>query len=273
MARSSLLRPVVRSLFSPALPIRSTWRPFHNTSSLAGSPLFNLGGLSTSRESQYLSKERGIPRTDFAPHLELIKSSEVEPYATRADSLKNVRRKESRKEPRQENPETPVNDVSTASHNTPDMLYMIKDLQDKTSALANELAAMHSLRKKVENWESLSVFIITVIVLASALNIYSLVEVTKLEESITAAEQKTREKPQASIPGTVDDDSEQERSGERLHRTDEDVSIPANGLNPISLSEWDQLRRNVELLLDAGLRRDEKEFVEEAPASRLKNWF
>ncbi|KAL8898341.1 MAG: hypothetical protein Q9207_006750 [Kuettlingeria erythrocarpa] len=51
---------------------------FH-TSPCIRSSLFNLAGLSTSRESQYLSKERGIPRTEFAPHLELIRSSEVDP--------------------------------------------------------------------------------------------------------------------------------------------------------------------------------------------------
>ena len=40
--------------------------------------LFNLGGLSTSRECQYFSKERGVPRTEFSPFLELIRSSEVD---------------------------------------------------------------------------------------------------------------------------------------------------------------------------------------------------
>lgn len=50
---------------------------FH-TSRCLNSALFNLGGLSTSRESQFLAKEYGRPRTDFAPHLELIRSSEVD---------------------------------------------------------------------------------------------------------------------------------------------------------------------------------------------------
>ena len=49
----------------------------------AGSPLLNLSGLSISRESQYFSKERGIPRTEFSPHLELIRSSEVAPFTSR----------------------------------------------------------------------------------------------------------------------------------------------------------------------------------------------
>ena len=59
-------------------------RAFQTTSPAAGSSLLNLSGLSTSRESQFLSKERGIPRTEFSPHLELIKSSEVAPFASTA---------------------------------------------------------------------------------------------------------------------------------------------------------------------------------------------
>ena len=57
-------------------------RYLHTTSRLYSSgSLFNLSGLSHSRESGFLSKERGIPRTEFAPHLELIRLSEVEPFA------------------------------------------------------------------------------------------------------------------------------------------------------------------------------------------------
>ena len=41
----------------------------------------NLQGLATSRESQFLSKERKIPRTEFSPQLQLIRSSEVDPFA------------------------------------------------------------------------------------------------------------------------------------------------------------------------------------------------
>lgn len=58
------------------LPLQPHHR-IHTSGSLSSS-LFNLGGLSTSRESQYLAKERGMPRTEFSPHLELIRSSEVD---------------------------------------------------------------------------------------------------------------------------------------------------------------------------------------------------
>ncbi|KAL9599254.1 MAG: hypothetical protein Q9219_003956 [cf. Caloplaca sp. 3 TL-2023] len=50
----------------------------YHTSPILRSSFFNLGGLSTSRESRYLAKEKGIPRTEFSPHLELIRSSEVD---------------------------------------------------------------------------------------------------------------------------------------------------------------------------------------------------
>ena len=60
----------------------------HTASRLYSSgSLFNLSGLSHSRESGFLSKERGIPRTEFAPHLELIRSSEVEPFAEKKKKL------------------------------------------------------------------------------------------------------------------------------------------------------------------------------------------
>ena len=55
-------------------------RPFHSTRPQASNSILNLSGLSTSRESRFLSKERGIPRTEFSPHLELIRSSEVDPF-------------------------------------------------------------------------------------------------------------------------------------------------------------------------------------------------
>ncbi|KAI4097963.1 MAG: hypothetical protein LQ339_006667 [Xanthoria mediterranea] len=56
-------------------------RSFHKAPNLPGSAFFDLGRLSVSRESQHLSKEKGRPRTEFAPHLELINSSEVAPFA------------------------------------------------------------------------------------------------------------------------------------------------------------------------------------------------
>ena len=65
-------------------PLRdSAFRSFHSTPLRAGGSFLNLSGLSVSRESRFLSKERGIPRTEFSPHLELIRSSEVDPFTGR----------------------------------------------------------------------------------------------------------------------------------------------------------------------------------------------
>ena len=78
---------LARSCPSPgsatALMAPPSMRGFHGTPTCAGSSILNLSGLSTSRESRFLAKERGIPRTEFSPHLELIRSSEVEPFAGR----------------------------------------------------------------------------------------------------------------------------------------------------------------------------------------------
>ena len=76
-----------RRLLNPRLQTsyRFPRKTFHNTPSLAASPFFDLTRLSASRESQHLSKEKGRPRTEFAPHLELIKESEVVPFAKKSD--------------------------------------------------------------------------------------------------------------------------------------------------------------------------------------------
>ncbi|CAN8105546.1 unnamed protein product [Discula destructiva] len=63
-------------------------RPCHtrlfSTTSPAYSALFNLPGLANSRESQYLSKETGIPRTEYSSNIHLIRSSEVDPFGPNA---------------------------------------------------------------------------------------------------------------------------------------------------------------------------------------------
>lgn len=77
-----LLSPLAVPKFSRvlcALPAQSR-HDFHTSPTHLNNSLFNLGGLSTSRECQYFAKERGIPRTEFSPHLELIRSSEVDTF-------------------------------------------------------------------------------------------------------------------------------------------------------------------------------------------------
>ena len=99
MLLPSPLLPKLQRIASPSLSIfaQSTTRKLYRSEQamrgtlprhlyttpriLSSGSLFNLSGLSTSREAGFLSKERGIPRTEFAPHLELIRLSEVEPFA------------------------------------------------------------------------------------------------------------------------------------------------------------------------------------------------
>lgn len=66
-------------------------RPFHTTPPFR-SVLFNLNGLAGSRESQYLSKERGIPRTEYSSNISLIRSSEVDPFAPAPGASKSAER-------------------------------------------------------------------------------------------------------------------------------------------------------------------------------------
>ena len=45
---------------------------------------FNLAARATSRESQYFSKERRLPHTEYASHVQLIRSSEVDVFGSTA---------------------------------------------------------------------------------------------------------------------------------------------------------------------------------------------
>ncbi|KAL8846135.1 MAG: hypothetical protein Q9221_008752 [Calogaya cf. arnoldii] len=88
MAQRSLVTATApRRLLYARTSHRLSTRTIHNTPNLAAGSLFDLTRLSASRESQHLSKEKGRPRTDFAPHLELIKSSEVTPFATKNKAM------------------------------------------------------------------------------------------------------------------------------------------------------------------------------------------
>lgn len=55
------------------------------------SALFNLNGLAHSRESQYLSKESGIPRTEYSSNIHLIRSSEVDPFPNAPGASKHAK--------------------------------------------------------------------------------------------------------------------------------------------------------------------------------------
>lgn len=73
-------------------------RHLHITQSLGGSPFFQLGALSNSRESQYFSKASGLSPVEHSTNLELIRSSEVEPFEGKAQQYsKNEHSREQRR--------------------------------------------------------------------------------------------------------------------------------------------------------------------------------
>lgn len=76
-------------LRSGATPGRLPPRTF-STTTPSLSALFNLNGLAHSRESQYLSKERGIPRTEYSSNIHLIRSSEVDPFPNAPGASKHA---------------------------------------------------------------------------------------------------------------------------------------------------------------------------------------
>ena len=107
---------------------------------LSSGSLFNLSGLSTSRESGFLSKERGIPRTEFSPHLELIRLSEVEPFAEKKlppDSL-------------QPSPATSRKPVQQSDYSDISVAYLIKELESTKSAKEEGERLNRELRHKTK---------------------------------------------------------------------------------------------------------------------------
>lgn len=61
--------------------VKPQCRHFHaNPSSRALSPLFALQALANSRETQHFNRASGLSRVDHSPNLELLRSSEVEPF-------------------------------------------------------------------------------------------------------------------------------------------------------------------------------------------------
>ena len=88
----------MRRLLHPQTLHRPPSRSFHKGPNLPGSAFFDLGRLSVSRESQHLSKEKGRPRTEFAPHLELINSSEVAPFERKSHGVEKTTISESHDE-------------------------------------------------------------------------------------------------------------------------------------------------------------------------------
>ena len=116
-------------------------RHLHTTPRLLSSgSLFNLSGLSTSRESRFLSKERGIPRTEFSPHLELIRLSEVEPFAEKKLPTHSL----------QLSPAPSHKPTQQSGHNDISVAYLIKELENTKLAKEEAERLNRELRQKTK---------------------------------------------------------------------------------------------------------------------------
>ena len=145
-------------------------RHLHTTSRRYSSgSFFNLSGLSHSRESGFLSKERGIPRTEFAPHLELIRLSEVEPFAE----------KKSPTDPLQQPPASIHKPIQQSDGSGISVAYLIKELESIKVAKEEAERSNRELRHKTkvlegkleEIWDRLAALSIFAAV-ASILGLY-----------------------------------------------------------------------------------------------------
>lgn len=101
---------------SRAMPGRLSPRAF-STTPPSLSALFNLNGLAHSRESQYLSKERGIPRTEYSSNIHLIRSSEVDPFPNAPGASKHAISAPEGRLLSKKQAGHPANTVATERHN------------------------------------------------------------------------------------------------------------------------------------------------------------
>lgn len=158
------------SPFNPsALVVPSLKRSFHRTTPCAGSSILNLSGLSTSRESRFLAKERGIPRTEFSPHLELIRSSEVEPFASR-DASSTAQSSST------------ISSGHTSGVDSPlSVAYLIKELdatrvlQAKTANALQDLQARYKSRER----DAVNLAFVTVLLIVGIVNAGALKEMAE----------------------------------------------------------------------------------------------
>ncbi len=187
MLLSSILAPKLQRIASPSLftfnhsatqklcrhehAMRGTLpRHLHTTPRfLSSGSLFDLSGLSTSRESGFLSRERGIPRTEFSPHLELIRLSEVEPFAAQKPPTESL----------QPSPASSHKLIQQNDNNDMGVAYLIKELESTKLAKAEAERLNRELRHKTkaaeekleEIWERLAALSIFAAI-ASILGLY-----------------------------------------------------------------------------------------------------
>lgn len=124
-----------------------------NTSSShrASGSILNLSGLSASRESRFLSKERGIPRTEFSPHLELIRTSEVDPFDRKKknQNASNAERSGKYSKSRKSFAFSPATDASATINLAQECAVLRLEKQSLTDALEKLQQASKSKDKEV----------------------------------------------------------------------------------------------------------------------------
>ena len=116
-------------------------RSFRSTARQGSNSILNLSGLSISRESRFLSKERGIPRTEFSPHLELIRSSEVNPFTGKGSPVGSP------------SPATYSSSKLRDDGNALMVSYLTKELENARTARSTSEAALRDLYARYKSRE------------------------------------------------------------------------------------------------------------------------
>ncbi|KAL8724991.1 MAG: hypothetical protein Q9166_007640 [cf. Caloplaca sp. 2 TL-2023] len=309
MARSALPIPILRHLAhqkpSTSIIILSTRFIHHSPNLASSSPFYNLGGLSTSREAQFLSRERGIPRTEYSPQSQLIRASEVEPYTTKSES--SVVKKEiggggggGKKEPGPtEGDKIPASDITLASKQPsispvqagnqagepPTMMYLIKELQETKFALGKAQEAERAAREKLL-LKGGRRFLFYAVILYGFIHLAT--EGTAVQDAdgeviaelnpfqylwcvLTFQGQKgleERARTRAAADHKLFGDKAMPVTDKKT--ADNMAVAPADVLRPVTESEWEELRDDVNFLLHVEFQKDE--YKDGANTSRFLRW-
>ena len=194
-------------------------RQFHSTPHRSSGSLFNLSGLSVSRESRFLSKERGIPRTEFSPHLELIRSSEVEPFTG--------------KEERRSSPQTSHQQHTADSHeHSRTVEYLIRELEKISETNAKAEACLKVWQARCQKRER-EASILAVVTLVSTVGLFYTIGLGQSMQSQTSS-------ARAQVPSDVYTlmDSQHGGSAAGHHHQNTTSAIPSH---PRSRFAWSEL--------------------------------
>ena len=229
IAKPTAIRPGSTSWPSTPLPRKQpTWRrflrPFNSTPHHCSNSLLNLSGLSVSRESRFLSKERGIPRTEFSPHLELIRSSEVEPFTGKGA-------------PQAATSDTPLVQGNESGDS---VSYLMKELENARRDCERSEAALRGLRDRYRKRER-EAAALAVVTAALTLGLVFSRESWALVEPVLRRWQKVQEDMSAVWARMITKSDypvrERGRGGATTADVEEDTGF-ASAVTPIRGSVW-----------------------------------